>query len=96
MDYVKLNRNALYLHKNKVTNLTKKRVMLRACAELAEASSEASRSSGGSGMLRSEDSAQHDNSVSICKEDVPLDEPCPKNKGPAHANMSGAFRISRD
>ena len=41
--------------------------MLRACAEASEASSEASRSSGVSGMLRSADSAQHDNSALICK-----------------------------
>lgn len=39
-------------------------------------SSEASRSSDGSGMLRSEDFAQHDNSAPICKDDFSLDEPC--------------------
>jgi len=35
-----------------------KNVRLRACAEAAEASSEASRCSGGNGMLHSEDSVQ--------------------------------------
>ena len=41
-------------------------------------SSEASRAFEVNGMLRSADSAQHDNPAPICKDDFLLDEPCPK------------------
>jgi hypothetical protein len=67
--FSRIKTSMVHFERNVLYKFYSRNIMLRACAEAAEASSEASRCSGGNEMLphsatlRAEDSVQHDNSA---------------------------------